>query len=338
VATEEKSSQWEVLGALRFVLAFVVMCVHLTWYSAPGTWPYPVTALGGKAAVIGFLLISGYSIAASLERQRVGFYRRRLLRIYPLYLASLLFTAAIALHVGPHLVLPNQTLDRSGPITYLGNLLLLQTFVVKPVAYNGPVWSLAVEVSYYLIAPLLSRLDGRLLYAAIICSFVGFMLPKHADRGIVYLVLSKTNAINYFWAWGLGFMLWSRSNWAVISLALIGIAIVFLGPATQDPLDAVTYTVSLGLILSAHRIHLSKRLGQIGRYLGDISYPLYLFHFPTLIIVYEAFGTRSPALLTAAALLASIAAFHFVDRFLKHRLLPQRRSAAPIAERATRAA
>jgi peptidoglycan/LPS O-acetylase OafA/YrhL len=48
-----------------------------------------INDLTGGAAVVRFLLISGYSIAASYKRDQTRFYARRLWRIAPLYLAVL---------------------------------------------------------------------------------------------------------------------------------------------------------------------------------------------------------------------------------------------------------
>ncbi len=81
---------WPVLALARFVLAFIVVSAHAVNYtSAPG----PLGLVGHFNpfnAVMGFLLISGLSIGKSILSVREGFFIRRVKRIYPVYMASIL--------------------------------------------------------------------------------------------------------------------------------------------------------------------------------------------------------------------------------------------------------
>ena len=61
--------------------------------------------MGSYAAVLGFLFISGYSMAASFEREPGGFYERRVWRIYPVFLAT--FAYAQVPVFSPRTFLPN---------------------------------------------------------------------------------------------------------------------------------------------------------------------------------------------------------------------------------------
>jgi peptidoglycan/LPS O-acetylase OafA/YrhL len=279
---------WAVLSVWRFFLAWVVMTGHMLWFSNnPERWATLFDAFSGKAAVIGFLLVSGYSIAASLERGESGFYRRRFLRIYALYFAAVLFAVLLGLAVGGHIKLPNRTLDSFGWVSSLGNFLLLQTFLVKPIPFDGPVWSLSIEVAFYILAPFLARLGRPYRYALVAFSMVCFMLPKHDDWGLVYFAFSKFNALNYLWCWVLGFLLWSDRGAAMHAFLLAGAAIVLFGSVTPEHLAVSTYALSALLLLNARHFTVSTRLQAIGDYLGDVSYPLYLFHLPSFIFAYH---------------------------------------------------
>ena len=79
---------WELLSITRFMLAFIVMAVHLG--NADHTrflnW---ASAFGGFESVLGFLLISGFSIGKSISKNKESYFKRRVARIYPVYLASL---------------------------------------------------------------------------------------------------------------------------------------------------------------------------------------------------------------------------------------------------------
>ncbi len=94
-------SQWAVLALLRGVLALIVVATHLVWF-IPETpaWLHTVWSLDGKSAVIGFLLVSGYSIHASLSAKEDGFIQRRFWRVYPLYFTCIVLTVALEIWQG----------------------------------------------------------------------------------------------------------------------------------------------------------------------------------------------------------------------------------------------
>jgi peptidoglycan/LPS O-acetylase OafA/YrhL len=81
----EEDMRWDLLGLMRYLLASIVAISHLKWYLAGAQPIYRVAEFSGLVAVLGFLLISGYSIAASYEREPQGYFFRRFLRIVPLY-------------------------------------------------------------------------------------------------------------------------------------------------------------------------------------------------------------------------------------------------------------
>ena len=99
------------MGLIRFLLAMSVVAAH----SAPILGS---TLVGGKIAVQSFFLISGFYISLILnEKYPAGlqgnllFYGNRFLRIYPIYWAVLLLTAAagstVFLLFGWHSVVTN---------------------------------------------------------------------------------------------------------------------------------------------------------------------------------------------------------------------------------------
>ena len=307
----------------------------MLWFSRELKWAIGFDALSGKAAVVGFLVISGYSIGASMDRSETGFYRRRFLRIYPLYFFAILFAVVLEVSSGGHVHLPNQNVDSLGWTSWLGNFLLLQTFLVKPIQFDGPVWSLSIEVFFYILAPYFKRVPSRYLVSLIAFSGVCFLLPKHYDWGAVYWALSKFNALEYLWCWLLGFLLWRQSGTLVYVCLVGGGVLVYFGSATPEPFSCVTYLLTVALIVNSRRITMPKQLLMAGEYLGDISYPLYLFHLPGMIFVYLILGMRSWFALVASAITISVVAYHLIDRNLKRRFLtplffPRPKSTAPL--------
>ena len=310
---------WGLLSAWRFFLSWIVLSGHILWFSKPA-WAIFFDSLSGKSAVIGFLLVSGFSIASSLERDETGFYRRRLLRIYPLYFFAILFACVLELASGGELRLPGKILNSSGLVTTAGNLLLLQTFIVKPIQFDGPVWSLSVEVFFYLLAPLFVLLGRRTLLVIIVVSALSFIAPKHADWGIAYWAFTRFNALNYLWCWLLGFLLWNDRRPLIVCSAAIGVPMVLFAEATPELFAVVTYSLSVVLLLVVRKITVPSLTQTIGNYLGDLSYPLYLFHLPSFILAYEL-GIRRPLLLVLVALSITVTAYYTIDRHLKNKYL-----------------
>lgn len=145
---------WAILAGLRFLLALIVVGVHLARFANPNSLICRMAHLGGFTAVIGFLVVSGISMAASVERRPQGFLGRRVLRIYPLYLAAvlaplLLFAAAacvlIALSTGVRLPTPVARV-----LEYLGDLsypLYLFHFPAAAAAYVFLKWRSAIALT-----------------------------------------------------------------------------------------------------------------------------------------------------------------------------------------------
>ena len=88
------SHAWAVLGALRFALASIVVFGHLARFvpadSITNKVFIKIGLLDPVEAVICFLIISGFSIAHSYSSRPDGYFRRRALRIYPLYVVGVL--------------------------------------------------------------------------------------------------------------------------------------------------------------------------------------------------------------------------------------------------------
>jgi peptidoglycan/LPS O-acetylase OafA/YrhL len=313
-----KKVDWALLGLLRFLMAFVVLCVHGAWF-LPGRPPVvdQVKQLGGKSAVIAFLILSGFSIGASVGRAEPGFYVRRLLRIYPSYLVAVALTVLVQHLTGGVLVVPNHVFHASGMVVVLGNLVFLQTIAVSAIGFNYSLWSLAVEVIYYAVAPVLHRGRTIALVGALVISAILFLLPTREDRGLVYLALTKLKILKYFWSWGLGFLLWRNHRPLLLFVgAATSLILVSLSAETSEAGSWVPLAMTFAALHLATNLTSGPRLTRIFNYLGDCSYPLYLLHLPTLILG-AAVGLRGPSLFVP------VLAITMLDTFaIEHRVRP----------------
>ena len=310
-------SQWAVLALLRAFLALIVVATHLVWF-IPETpdWLQTVWSLDGKSAVIGFLLVSGYSIHASLSAKEDGFLMRRFLRIYPLYFTCLLLTVALEIWQGGSVEVAHYRFESEGVITAVGNFLLLQMFLVKTVAFNGPLWSISVEFFYYLCSTRVrkySALAGTIVVLSMLC----FVLPRRDDLGIAYTMITKFAALTYAWPWITGFFLWQRKSvWVLLSLAAGSIAVATSPYYISGRYAVATYFFSVIVILCSDRIQLSSRLCKFFNLLGDLSYPLYLVHVPIFIVIHIVFQATSPVIYGLSAILSALSLLLVVDRSL----------------------
>lgn len=158
----EVASQFPVLDTLRVVGALAVLTTHASFqtgeYLDNGVAGFLLARLDVGVAIFfvlsGFLLSRPYLArrALAMPHPSTGVYfEKRALRIFPVYLV----TVVIAL-----LFVPAN--DDVSPWDWVTNLLLLQTYTAKSLPHGlTHMWSLAVEVLFYLVLPLLMSIVLR---------------------------------------------------------------------------------------------------------------------------------------------------------------------------------
>ena len=170
--------QFHQLTTTRYLAAVMVLILHFGLYERavfPFDRPFlrPFFNNAGQAAVQYFFVLSGFVLMATYRDRTLrwgSFMQRRLARIYPLYLLALVLLVVVNtvpaeaiknwfIHVN---LLTTRTLIklvwqhlRQLPFV---NLLLTATMtqawnVVTTQAYNGPAWSLSVELFFYAAFP-----------------------------------------------------------------------------------------------------------------------------------------------------------------------------------------
>ena len=162
LAPDAPPARAQPLEALRGVAALAVLLGHVLWagpaldphYRPSGPWQLVPP---GHLSVLVFFMLSGYVIgltnAAPLATgpARRHYLRKRLVRLYPLYLVALALTAAVS--AGYYV--------RAGSSEIAGWLLFLQGLAVDVPARNPPLWSLPYELGYYLLFVLVSARRWR---------------------------------------------------------------------------------------------------------------------------------------------------------------------------------
>jgi len=314
------SSTWAALAGLRFVLALIIVNTHLglTYSSALSFFDLPdFYRLGrrlGPLAAIGFLVISGFSIAHSFSVAPHGFYRRRALRVYP----TLAFAIAIYL----------AGLQVWGPIRTASGVLVGMPPLAEAVApflalngithgsFLGPTWSLSVELLFYAFTPLIAWMPRWALLAAIAMSAVLHAFNEALGIGTYPGAFHGLAAASLFWAWGAGFYFYRYPGWAAAAgIALLGGILLTRFNYEGGVWARQTFVGAIGVIAVASLARLRLSLPERTlNYLGDLSFPLFLLHMPVIVFGNGVFGIQSAPVLVAAALALSVFCLHCVER------------------------
>jgi len=161
------------MGAIRLFLALAVLQSHIYGHFLRPAQLYVnnslVLGVNGAYAVAFFFIISGFLISFVLEDkyERPGgtaaFYRARALRIYPLWWCLYLIVPFITEGGLWEFVKTHHSYDLLTGFSIYGSDWLL-SFKAYPASYTNPMphglelgWTLASEMTFYLIAPFVLR-------------------------------------------------------------------------------------------------------------------------------------------------------------------------------------
>jgi peptidoglycan/LPS O-acetylase OafA/YrhL len=296
---------------IRLVLACVVFVAHYQMLSGSHN-PYANVAVDGFFVVSGYLITSSFDSDPDLGR----FFVRRFFRLYPLYFTIVLlqalamgFLVATRLHAMWHEVL-----------SYLVANALFLNFLHPEIgdvvsslhshAINPSLWTLKVEVGFYLTLPflwvLVRRYGDRVMLAIFCLSALYNFLLIHANAPV--LARQLPGQLQFF---VLGMALYKYRNSLPANSTLSRIA---WGVATAVALAFVTTAIRVPVIyplaMAVAIFGTSCRVPSLNLRL-DISYGVYLFHGPIIQFSlllgwfsYTMFGFAATAvvLLTSALL------------------------------------
>jgi peptidoglycan/LPS O-acetylase OafA/YrhL len=316
---------------LRLILSALVLLAHAQLVGFNLALP---EALSGNVAVQGFFVISGFLIVKSChESSSIGrYFAKRARRIYPAYAAVILTSAVagffvteltsheylsldLAKYLAANLVFLN-TLHPSLPGVFLHNT----TTIV-----NGSLWTLKIEVMFYIAVPLLvALLRGRARLPVIVAIYVGALLWFNgfmalADRpGFEQLSRQLPGQMSFFICGAAFYYYYDFFN-SHAGKFLLGTPLCF----AIDHLTGLTLLGPIGIAtIVIYAGALAPYVGNAARF-GDLSYGLYIVHFPIYqLIAATGFHGASPGGLVLLALAWSLGlallSWHFVERPMLH--------------------
>lgn len=289
------------IQALRALAAILVLVYHAHWIP------------GGYIGVDIFYVISGYLITGLLMRELnqrgsialTDFYSRRFRRLLPSSFIVILVTGLVGWFLLPSSMREIFGKDLIAASTYVSNFLfaLWNTDYQNLNATPSPFihfWSLAVEEQFYLFWPLtilfLFKAGGRraVLYGLSItglCSFL-FSLYLTSASPIWSFYILPTRA----WELAAGALLvflphgkFAKPQLALLALLLLGYSAAIFNEQTAFPgLAAIAPVLGTALLIASTQ-NWPPVLNLLGnsravQWLGAISYPLYLWHWPILVL------------------------------------------------------
>lgn len=300
------------MGLIRFYLAISVIFSH-NGIRIPG--------IEGHLAVQAFFVISGFYMALVLNEKYVGnilgFYAARYLRLWPSYIVVFLIVLAFIAPVGTQAYTSLTTALYSWGVAI--TMLFYETlwwFGVDPATktlifwspqaradgispligatHMAHMWSIGVELSFYIVAPLVAR-KPRMLIAVFIAAF-GLHLVVRA-----YLdpqnILHVRGGFNMFWLFAMGMLaywIWKyyrnkldviRMNPTLVSIS--GLAVTVMCIAGIKQFGGIYATGGFYLLFAAALVlvfHATRKVNW-DRSIGELSYPIYLAHWPIISIL-----------------------------------------------------
>lgn len=366
------------LDSLRGLLAVYVLAGHGRWLLWVGweAWrrvPHGALANAlaissaalryGHEAVMVFFVLSGFfihfnaakALATATEAEFVpgDFFKRRVRRLVPPYLFALLFTVGLDL-VGRHLYPPlyagstgDGLLDENFIRKGYGRAAVLPALVMMPDSLgwdfgsNGPLWSLAFEVVYYLLYPSWLWLRKRNVWAAY---GVGAVCLTLSLQGFIITGTFPMSVLRDYPVWlagaGLAEVLcvYSLRLWVIpvagcAALAVLASLSMHVPSILTVALYIVGGTATVLMFAGLPDAVSGWRISRLWELLGICSYSIYICHFPVLSLLsasaFRAFGSRPfsgwlAAAGSSGAILLCVGCFLVCER----PFLPRRRQRA----------
>ncbi|HKG15205.1 MAG TPA: acyltransferase [Pyrinomonadaceae bacterium] len=298
---KEASDRINGLDFLRGVASFSVCWFHLTsfTYASPDGWFYaPLRRTGtyGWLGVEVFFVISGFVIPYSLHRAGYGlgsypnFIAKRLVRLDPPYLASILIVLALAvaygLFKGHAPLVEGKPVDAARVLLHLGyaNIFFHYDWL------NPSYWTLAIELQYYLLVGLAYPLfvaRGRWTRLLAFACFGAASLT--AERALSDGVPLYNNFILRFVPL---FLLGAATFQRRARIAGRAEYVVMVTAAACLCLVTVGSHSTAAALLAVGVINFYERRTAVTDFLGKISYSLYLLHWPVGHLVLSLLGLK----------------------------------------------
>jgi peptidoglycan/LPS O-acetylase OafA/YrhL len=318
-----KSGHYYSIDFGRGLAALVVLVWHYQhfFFSAGATAPsiprshLPLYAFltplytHGYYAVQYFWMISGFVFAAVYIARSTStreFVVNRIARLYPLQLLTLFLVAALQL-LSRWMCEHEQIYVNNDLWHFVLNLFFASHWgLEKGYSFNGPVWSVSIEVlvyaAFWISLPFIYR---RGIAGPAVLAGICWLL--HYRARLLYSDEDSLSCAFYFFLGTAVWILMSRLDrrprpLLALSVPLMaaGLAVFYVRPHSTDSVGMPLFLSGVLLIFCAIEVGGWNRIFAPTRWFGDCTYGTYLWHIPIQILTLTALdrfvGSREPAL------------------------------------------
>lgn len=303
------------LQSIRGLAACLVVVAHcISYYRAADWWTFVKRLVNSQTAVEVFFILSGFVLVRSLLAREINwpslrtFYVKRVFRIYPaLFVGSVLATLYV---VFLHFQIPVEGISRWMSERFRADRMGLVYFVASYAGMLGflipPVWTIFVEIVASAFLPFLALLIQRqraafwgvLAVLALISLFSTGRIYYHLD---IYLVdFAAGAALLLIDPDKIGVMHLSQSarRWLAVLCALLATCVrAFTTADVWSPQMHMFEAVLLATIIYLFGVTGLRSDALRSRqlvWLGDVSYSIYILHFPIMCTFAKIFAVIWP--------------------------------------------
>ncbi|MBO8484630.1 MAG: acyltransferase [Bacteroidetes bacterium] len=322
-AFSDSKPHYELLDGLRGVAALLVICYHI--FEGFATSPLDQHFNHGYMAVDFFFILSGFVIGYAYDDRwkttltLKGFFKRRLIRLHPMVIMGALLGAVSYCIQGSVKWDGTQV-----PFTMVLIALLLNLFLLPVVPgtgadvrgnnemypLNGPSWSLFFEyIGNILYALFIRKFSTRALTVLVIAAAAGLAsfgisnLSGYGHLGVGWSMIDYNllgGFLRLMFSFSVG-LLMSRifkpakvkgAFWICSAVLAVLFTVPHLGGADRLWINGLYESVCAIMIfpalvwLGASGKTTDKVTSTVCKFLGDISYPLYVVHYPLMYLFY----------------------------------------------------
>ncbi|EMI9086488.1 acyltransferase [Bacillus cereus group sp. RP37] len=345
------------LDSIRGLAALTVVFGHfcLMLPSLPNSIkfsPLRILWAGGEAVIV-FYVLSGFVLSMALYHSKTnywGYLIKRFVRIYIPYYFWIIITFALFILFSPYEVvgLRDWFYDRwQGSITKLdiiNHFVLLNNFFTEN--YNPVIWSLAQEMRISIVFPFLFLLFykqswKKTILFALSFSFISvFLNMLHIGKAEGFYN-GYADTLHFTSMFMVGMLLFKHQEKLIYSyrnmkkinkgfLIALGVilylySILIYGISRNDTTFllkdwGVVMGVSIFIIMAMSNLKVKAFLNKsVFVYLGEISYSIYLCHFPIMMVLFKLLYTKISILFLLTlcitmTLLFSIVSYHLIEK------------------------
>lgn len=288
---------------ISLIAAVDVMVAHTVAHSLPGggadfpLWRFiaPAPAVAVMFAISGFLVTASYEKCPCL----LDFYKKRVVRIYPLLIVAVTIPVIIYLSLGLLPYEPIQIIIECTKTIFIGSF---GKYTVPAGAIgNGSLWTIAIQMQFYLLTPIIFKLlkNRKVITLVFLGAIAENLLSLQFEKVLTgpfariyslsclpYLYMYLFGAIvyvyrefllekleKYFWCFGI---IYALIHWG---LALdLRFAWKYINPISSFLIMSIA--IGAAFKFGNHRLKM------------DLSYGIYLWHLPVFDFIHVVLGVK----------------------------------------------